>query len=62
MLYLLSEKRSYIFVVLYEVYLTPKQFFQILGGEDMIIELRWHRGKKINITPLMVLITGDGAK
>ena len=49
-------------MVLHQVHTTAKQLFQKLGGQYIVIKNRRHGYKQVNITPFLMLITGNRAK
>ena len=49
-------------MLLYQVNITPQQILQIPSCCCVIIELGRHDGEKVNITSLMMLVSGNRAK
>ena len=60
--YLFAEKGTHIPMFLHKVNVTTQQFLQVASGGGMVIKLRWHDSKEVNIASFVMLISGNRAK
>ncbi len=60
--YLFAEKGTHILMFLHKVNVTTQQFLQVASGGGMVIKLRWHDSKEVNIASFVMLISGNRAK
>ena len=58
LLYLFSEEWADVVVACYEVYVTAEKGLKVLGGCNIVQKFGRHGDKEVNITALLVTITG----